>query len=128
MVDATFQQLLDEPRTTTLCRVMRDVLSVWQRIGLAPFPAHAEEALLSMVRLRNRLAHSYLVENSRALTHADGRTMMIAELRWYSEAFMSMDATMQRWLNQLIQHLGETRETGWRLITVPPLSKPCSMR
>jgi hypothetical protein len=101
--DKQFEQLI-ERNNPALESTLRQVFSEWKRLQLSPFPKQAEEGLLLLVKLRNRLAHGYLTENARLLHNAEGRKLMIAELRWYSEAFLSMRATMEPILLRLMEH------------------------
>jgi hypothetical protein len=107
MDDKGVRELL-EGGPKTLGPALTKVLSIWKKLGMSAFPATGEECLLLMVTLRNRLAHSYLIENSRLFKSAEGRRLVIAELRWYSQVFRSMAATMEPWVHSLIRALGET--------------------
>jgi hypothetical protein len=94
----------------TLGRTLNDLKAFLPHLKLQPFPESMDAALVNMVKLRNRLAHRYLVESSRLLRMAEGRRGLIVELRWYAQIFLAMNGRMERWLNSLIAELGYTRQ------------------
>jgi len=107
--DEEFERLFDETQKSPLGPVLKSLQVTLRALKLAPFPAAMETGLASIVKLRNRLAHSYLVERSRVLLNPDARRGLIAELTWYAQIFFTMDTRMQRWLDSLLKHLGHTR-------------------
>jgi hypothetical protein len=107
--DEDFEQLFDETARSPLGRVLNDLESTLPVLNLTPFPDTMERVLKSMVKLRNRLAHSYLVERSRVLPNPEARAGLIAELKWYAQTFFAMNTRMERWLHFLLEKLGHTR-------------------
>lgn len=110
LTDESVEQLVSQMGRNTLGTVLNDLKSNLPELDLQPFPQSTNDALVRMVKLRNRLAHSYLVENSRVLQEEVGRRMLINELRWYAQIFQAMSTPLDRWLNSLIKQLGHSRE------------------
>jgi len=91
-------------RDPALESVLRRIFSEWKKLGLSPLPKQGEESLLSLIKVRKRLAHSYLSDNAILLKNVEGCKIMIAELRWYSELFLSMKASMEPFITHFEDH------------------------
>jgi hypothetical protein len=121
--DEDFERLFDQTERSPLGPTLRDLESTLPALNLTPFPDAMKRGLQSLTKLRNRLAHSYLVERSRVLPNPEARTDLIAELKWYAQAFFAMNTRMVLWLNLIVEKLGyrpyssEGRKNGqvaWR--------------
>jgi|SRR6266850_143673 len=106
--DEDFQRLFDQTGKSTLGRILRELESTLPALNLTLFPDAMKSGLQSLVPLRNRLAHSYLVERSRVLSNPEARAGLIAELKWYAQLFFAMNTRMERWLSFLVEQLGYT--------------------
>jgi hypothetical protein len=90
---------------------LKKLQKLFDEIGLAPLPEKGEEGLEKLRQIRNWLAHSYLIDNSRVLPNPEAHKELISELRFFAEAFKNMTRVWEKLLNVAIEKLGEgTRE------------------
>ena len=86
---------------------LKNLRTVFRELGLGQYPKKMEEGLESMRNIRNWLAHSYLIENSRVLPQGEAQEELIRELRFFAEAFKGMTSSWNRLLDPAIEKLGE---------------------
>jgi hypothetical protein len=86
---------------------LRKLRTLFDEIGLDKYPKKMEEGLDSMRDIRNWLAHSYLIDNSRVLPQGEAHEDLIRELRFFAEAFKDMTSSWTKLLNAAIEKLGE---------------------
>jgi hypothetical protein len=109
ITDDEFEQLFDETEKAPLARLLDSLKRTLPLLKRTPFPPAMEMGLASIVKLRNRLAHSYLLERSRVVHNSSARQGMIAELTWYAQIFATMNTRMEGWLDSILKQIGHTR-------------------
>ncbi len=86
---------------------LNNLRKLFDEIGLRPYPEKMEEGLDWMRKIRNWLAHSYLIENSRLLPRSEAHEDIISELRFFAEAFKASTSSWDKWVSNAIEKLGE---------------------
>jgi hypothetical protein len=96
-------------------RPIMDKLDVEVCQGMLSTDEDVGPFLPRLVEIRNRLAHSYLVENSILFGNAEGRRLLVAELRMYSRTFMNLAEGGRNVMHSLILKFPRGREALFQM-------------
>jgi hypothetical protein len=105
LTDEEFTQFLSDKGM--IGPTLKKLLKLFDEIGLKHFPRIAEDGLEQLKQMRNWLAHSYLIDNSRTLPNPEAHKDLINELRFFAEAFKTMTSVWEPLLDIAIEKLGE---------------------
>jgi hypothetical protein len=107
LTDEEFEDILTGGGNT-LGKIINEIQD--QLKPTAPLPTVATEFLKGVVKIRNLLAHRYLMERGPLLCEESAKPYLLAELAWYEEIYATFLPRIERWENMLLDSLGVTKE------------------
>ncbi len=104
--DVEFESLLNAGDKKTFGKALEGVLEKLPEFGLSALPTVVVAGLRKTVIARNFLAHHYFARRSLCGDTPDVRSLLVAELSWFSELFEAWIPRLDKWQDILLGACG----------------------
>lgn len=105
MTETYIEELLINLDRSAMSKIVNSINYICRDRNIEIMSEETKEELSRLVKVRNYLAHNYLIENFSLFKNAEARSMLITELKYYTEEFNQFEQDFKPLNNLIIEAL-----------------------